>query len=102
MLIFVGLGLEQSPTLRALDELKNCDIVYFESYTSPVLNEETRLETILKEKTVERVKREFVEETYFAVMMLWMRSVSVRPLSSKSFAMLFKECSRVSAERAFG
>ncbi|MGI0091111.1 MAG: diphthine synthase, partial [Nitrososphaerales archaeon] len=65
LLYFVGLGLEQSFSLKALKSLRGCDHVYYESYTSPVVNDE-----IMNElgglsnplPKVESVKREFVED----------------------------------------
>ena len=65
MLVFIGIGLEQSPSLRAIQELKTCDIIYFESYTSPLLDERALLDATsgqMGDKVIERVKREFVEE----------------------------------------
>ncbi len=60
----MGLGLEQSPTLSGLKILKKCKYVFYESYTSPVLNESV-LGDLAKELpgvVVESVKREFVED----------------------------------------
>ncbi len=59
MLCFVGLGLDQSVSLVALKVLQNCDYIYYESYTSPVVN--TKIEDEIG-KSVERVKRSFVED----------------------------------------
>src|SRR5487761_21699 len=65
MLVFVGLGLEQSPTLYSIDVLKQCDRIFYESYTSPRVNPD--LVSILSEslgdgKKIETVAREFVED----------------------------------------
>jgi diphthine synthase len=63
MLYFVGLGVEQSPTLQAIDVLKNCDKVYYESYTSPIIAEDALLNlSNICGKPIERLSREFVEE----------------------------------------
>jgi diphthine synthase len=61
LLLFVGLGVEQSPTLEALQELKGCERIFYESYTSPVVNKKV-LEEISVGPKVEVVKREFVED----------------------------------------
>ncbi len=64
MLYFVGLGLEQSPTINGLRILRKCDYVFYESYTSPVINQKLEDE-LAKELTpvkIDRVKREFVED----------------------------------------
>jgi diphthine synthase len=65
MLVFVGLGLEQSPTLYSVDVLEECDRIFYESYTSPRVNAD--LVSILSEslgdgKKIETVAREFVED----------------------------------------
>ncbi len=66
MLSFIGVGLEQSPTLEAIEILKECDMTYWENYTSPVINQD--LIQILSnsigegKKKIEVVKREFVED----------------------------------------
>ena len=62
MLYFVGLGIEQSLTLRSSEELKKCEKVFYESYTSPNLREEItgELSEQLGPSKVEVVKREFV------------------------------------------
>jgi len=65
LLVFIGIGVEQSPSLRAIQELKTCDVIYFESYTSPVLDDRALLDTTsgqMGDKIIEKVKREFVEE----------------------------------------
>jgi diphthine synthase len=64
MLYFVGLGIEQSPSLKALKILKGCDHVFYESYTSPsihpgVLHE---LREQLGDSKVQNVNRIFVED----------------------------------------
>ncbi|MHB8566316.1 MAG: diphthine synthase [Nitrososphaerales archaeon] len=63
MLAFIGLGLDQSPSLKALEEMKKCDVILLESYTSPVLNENivTTLRSDLGDK-LQLVKREFIED----------------------------------------
>ena len=58
MLYFVGLGLDQSLSLNALQIVQNCDHIYYESYTSPVVNAKIEEEI---GKSVEKVKRSFVE-----------------------------------------
>jgi diphthine synthase len=64
MLVFVGLGLEQSPTLYAIGALKKCDRIFYESYTSPTVDPD--LVSILSEslggKKIETVARDFVED----------------------------------------
>ncbi|HXQ93249.1 MAG TPA: diphthine synthase [Nitrososphaerales archaeon] len=64
MLYFVGLGIEQSLTVRSVNELRNCEIVYFESYTSPSVNDEmiSQVSGQMSPGKVEVVKREFVED----------------------------------------
>ncbi len=66
MLAFVGLGLEQSPTLQEVAFLKNCEEVYFESYTSPATIDNDLLGSLSKavegKKRIEIVTREFVED----------------------------------------
>src|ERR1700722_19337197 len=64
MLYFVGLGIEQSLSLRSLSELRHCEVVYFETYTSPSVNEESisQISVQLDPAKVEVVKREFVED----------------------------------------
>src|SRR5579872_1839686 len=64
MLYFVGLGIDQSPSLKALQELDSCHNIYYESYTSPrihdaVISQFSNLKNGVK---VEVVKREFVED----------------------------------------
>jgi diphthine synthase len=64
-LAFVGLGVEQSPTLYEVDFLKNCDRIFYETYTSPQVNPD--LVSILSDskgggKKIEAVAREFVED----------------------------------------
>ena len=48
----------------ALKDLKKCDRVYYESYTSPVINKDViqALESSLGERKFDQVKREFVED----------------------------------------
>jgi diphthine synthase len=64
MLYFIGLGLDQSPSIRSLRILADCDSIFYESYTSPIINENSLVE--LRERIgnskVENVKREFVED----------------------------------------
>jgi diphthine synthase len=67
LLSFIGVGLEQSPTLEAIELLKECDIIYYETYTSPVINSDvfkTLSDWIVQgnKKEIETVKREFVED----------------------------------------
>lgn len=65
MLYFIGLGIDQSLSLRSLDLLKSCEYVYYESYTSPKIREEDVLSQFLRVPSntkVEAVKREFVED----------------------------------------
>jgi diphthine synthase len=64
LLVFVGLGLDQSPSLAALEEMKRCDAIYLESYTSPLLDR-TGPDHIFPGSlrgSPERVTREFVED----------------------------------------
>ena len=55
--------MEQSPTLSAIELLKNCDVIFYESYTSPAIRPDysSELSSILERK-IETVKREFVED----------------------------------------
>jgi diphthine synthase len=62
MLYFIGLGIDQSPSLKALAELRGCDYVYYESYTSPRLREDSLSQFSDLPAKVEVVKREFVED----------------------------------------
>ena len=64
MLLFVGLGVEQSPTVGAVELLKKCKRIFYESYTSPVLEEGSlgRLSTMVSPVKVETLSRESVEE----------------------------------------
>lgn len=65
LLAFIGLGLEQSPTLEAIELLKGCDSIFYESYTSPVMNQDlilTLSNFIGREMKIESIKREFVED----------------------------------------
>jgi diphthine synthase len=65
MLYFVGLGLEQSPTLKAVSELRQCGTIYYENYTSPELSQEVvnkLSEAIGESSKIETVSREFVED----------------------------------------
>lgn len=63
MLFFVGLGVEQSPTLRAIDVLKSCDRIFYESYTSPAIRKDV-VEILAKSsgKKIETTTREFIED----------------------------------------
>lgn len=66
MLNFIGLGLEQSPTLKALEVMRTCDAIFIEQYTSPLTNaglvsELERSSPELRGK-FRPVKREFVED----------------------------------------
>lgn len=60
MLYLVGLGLDQSVSERTMRILDGCDHVYYESYTSPVVN--TRIDEEITTKKIEKVKRDFVED----------------------------------------
>jgi diphthine synthase len=62
MLYFVGLGIDQSLSLKSLQELSSCDHVYYESYTSPPINDEVLSQFSDLSEKVEVVKREFVED----------------------------------------
>lgn len=64
MLYFVGLGLEQSPTLSSIEILRKCQYVFYESYTSPIVNQEimSDLKRVLVDSSVENVKREYIED----------------------------------------
>ena len=56
----MGLGLDQSPTLKAVKEMKACDRIFVETYTSPIQGH--GLSEIASELNVEPVSREFVED----------------------------------------
>ncbi len=60
----MGLGLEQSPSLKILKILKECRVTYYESYTSPVTNDKvlSELSSELTGSKIESVKRGFVED----------------------------------------
>lgn len=62
MLYFVGLGIDQSPSLKCLEALRGCDIVYYESYTSPRLGNDFLTKFSDGKAKIEIVKREFVED----------------------------------------
>lgn len=64
MLYFIGLGLEQSPSLKSLKFLKDCDRIYYERYTSPVIDEKvlSDLSEAVARSKIEVVKREFIED----------------------------------------
>lgn len=63
MLLFVGMGIDQSLSLKSLRELKSCQNIYYESYTSPRLSEDVMTQfSELPEIKVVTVKREFVED----------------------------------------
>jgi diphthine synthase len=64
MLAFVGLGLEQSPSILAVDVLKKCDRILYESYTSPVQKSDlvSNLAQLLGGMEIDTVSREFVED----------------------------------------
>jgi diphthine synthase len=64
LLYFAGLGIDQSPTLKTIHELKKCEKIFYESYTSPIINENVlnELSQLLGSDKVELVKREFVED----------------------------------------
>ena len=64
MLYFIGLGIDQSPSLNSLKILKECGKIYYEIYTSPIVNESvfSDLSEQLGNSKVENVKREFVED----------------------------------------
>jgi diphthine synthase len=65
-LFFVGLGIDQSPTLHEIEILKKCNRIFCETYTSPIINSD--LATILSEslgdenRKIEVVSREYVED----------------------------------------
>jgi diphthine synthase len=62
MLYFVGLGIDQSLSLKSLGALRACEFVYYESYTSPPLSETVLTQFSELPAKVEIVKREFVED----------------------------------------
>jgi diphthine synthase len=64
LLYFIGLGLEQSPTLKSLDILKGCSEIYYERYTSPTINSNSlsEISSHLSGTRIELVRREFVED----------------------------------------
>lgn len=65
MLYFVGLGIDQSVSLKSLAALRSCEHVFYESYTSPRLGDDIlgQLSSELPADTkLEQVKREFVED----------------------------------------
>ncbi|HKW04236.1 MAG TPA: diphthine synthase [Nitrososphaerales archaeon] len=62
MLFFVGLGVEQSPSLESIEVMKSCDRLFFESYTTPAIKDASGVIEASTGKKVEKVKREFVED----------------------------------------
>ncbi|HZW55224.1 MAG TPA: diphthine synthase [Nitrososphaerales archaeon] len=63
MLFLIGLGLEQSPSTLAMQEMKSCNRVFYETYTSPIINEPATVElSVLLGDRFEKVSREFVED----------------------------------------
>jgi len=64
MLYFIGLGIDQSLSLKSLDFLKTCEYIYYESYTSPKIIEDvlSQFSSVPSNTKVETVKREFVED----------------------------------------
>jgi diphthine synthase len=64
LLHFVGIGIEQSPSLEALKTLEHCDHVFYESYTSPSINPHIlpELKERLGDSKVESVNRVYVED----------------------------------------
>ena len=56
--------MEQSPSLKSLKIMEDCDKTYYESYTSPIIRENVfgELSQALSDSKVEVVKREFVED----------------------------------------
>ncbi len=64
MLYFVGLGIDQSLSLKSVHELRTCEKIYFESYTSPRLNNDvlTQFSDLTESVKVELVSRDFVED----------------------------------------
>ncbi|MDA4111093.1 MAG: diphthine synthase [Thaumarchaeota archaeon] len=64
MLYFAGLGIEQSLTLKSVFAMKKCEKIYYETYTSPVINEAVQKELFEQfgASRVELVKRTFVED----------------------------------------
>ncbi|MGI0084381.1 MAG: diphthine synthase [Nitrososphaerales archaeon] len=63
MLFFIGLGVEQSPTLRAVAIMKSCERIFYESYTSPVIDGDVMQNlTDSTDRKIEAVSRDFVED----------------------------------------
>lgn len=64
MLYFVGLGIDQSLSLRSIHELQSCENIYYESYTSPQIHDDvlSQFSGLDKNAKVEVAKREFVED----------------------------------------
>ena len=64
LLGFIGLGIEQSPSIEALGELASCDTIFYESFTSPIVNPKVReeLENRLGKEKILVVSREIVED----------------------------------------
>jgi diphthine synthase len=62
MLIFTGVGIEQSPTREAIDVLRSCKHVFYESYTSPELRPVADELRSLIGIDIQNVTREFVED----------------------------------------
>jgi diphthine synthase len=64
VLAFIGLGLEQSPSLRAIEVMKKCERIFYEKYTSPVMNLglTSELSEFMNQGKIETVSREFVED----------------------------------------
>ncbi|MEM4626585.1 MAG: diphthine synthase [Candidatus Bilamarchaeaceae archaeon] len=64
MLILVGVGVANDITIKGLEELKKCDVVYAETYTNPLLKDFiTLLEKRIGKKIIE-LKREQVESSF--------------------------------------
>ncbi len=63
MLMFVGLGVDQSLSTKSIDALKSCERIFFEDYTSPPIRQgiESEIATDLGGKKIEKVERQFLE-----------------------------------------
>ncbi|MFH1221968.1 MAG: diphthine synthase [Candidatus Micrarchaeota archaeon] len=64
MIILIGAGVSNDLTLRAIEEMKNCDVVYAEVYTDPMLKEALpAIERLIGKRIIE-LPREKVESEF--------------------------------------
>ena len=82
MLLLVGLGLDVGDfTVKALDALKNADVVYFEDYTNPVRAEVIDcVRNLIPGKNIERLERSDLEERALDKL--------IKPAASRNVAIL--------------